>query len=331
MNAIQTTSRHPVSDVVFSPDGATMAVAQPNYGVTLHDRATGQTIATVPVPRVAHFSAAAFCDGGTKLAIGSRQGLHIFDAATGRVVWRYGGRDFFRPQLGVEGTRLITANEVRVQVVEFSHDRARPSPRLLPFVHVFWTPVLALSADGRLGIGRRGVPPRPALLDLESGRVIGTPGHPHRGGTRFPSTFTFAPNGERFAVCDGDDIAVYATTEAEPEPDDEPELSGVRQTGGTAVAPKPRLALQPIFTLARPEAVSSDGCWQPPVAFTPDGRGLLVRRPRNRVQLWDVAIGCKAGEWSWRLEWVTCLAVAPDGLTAAAGGRFGRVVVWDLE
>ena len=68
----------------------------------------------------------------------------------------------------------------------------------------------------------------------------------------------------------------------------------------------------------------------PPVALTPDGRGLLVRRPKQRVQLWDVAGGTRLAEWGWRLEVVTCLAVAPDGLTAAAGGRFGRVVAWDL-
>jgi hypothetical protein len=47
--------------------------------------------------------------------------------------------------------------------------------------------------------------------------------------------------------------------------------------------------------------------------------------------MWDVDSGALEADWNWRLEGITCLAVAPDGLTAIAGGRFGRVLTWDLE
>ena len=81
----------------------------------------------------------------------------------------------------------------------------------------------------------------------------------------------------------------------------------------------------------RPERASEAGNWLPPFALLADGRGLLVKRPGNRVQLWDAPTGTLVNEWSWRLEWVTCVGVSADGLTAVAGGRFGRVLLWDLE
>jgi WD40 repeat protein len=49
------------------------------------------------------------------------------------------------------------------------------------------------------------------------------------------------------------------------------------------------------------------------------------------VQLWDAPTGTLVNEWSWRFEWVTAVALSADGLTAVAGGRFGRVILWDLE
>ena len=135
----------------------------------------------------------------------------------------------------------------------------------------------------------------------------------------------FAAAAPAFANLDGQTVTVFAADLPEPPPD-EPALPGEQE-----VAPPPVPRLDPVFTLEPPEKWPAGEPWLPPVALTPDGRGLLVRRPRNRVQLWDVGTGTLRNEWGWRLEAVACLAVAPDGLTAAVGGRFGRVLVWDLE
>ncbi|HEX4612581.1 MAG TPA: hypothetical protein VH092_30585, partial [Urbifossiella sp.] len=95
--------------------------------------------------------------------------------------------------------------------------------------------------------------------------------------------------------------------------------------------PAPREVVTSRFTLRPPDGWRSGQPWRPPFTLTPDGRKLLVRRPRQRVQMWDVDSGALEADWNWRLEGITCLAVAPDGLTAIAGGRFGRVLTWDLE
>jgi hypothetical protein len=57
---------------------------------------------------------------------------------------------------------------------------------------------------------------------------------------------------------------------------------------------------------------------------------VLLRGAKSRVELRDLATGELLTAWQW-LRKVTALAVAGDGLTAAAGGANGRVVVWDLE
>ncbi len=65
------------------------------------------------------------------------------------------------------------------------------------------------------------------------------------------------------------------------------------------------------------------------VAFTPDGRTLLVGQGTG-VRAFDTETWAEGQAYDWRAGKVTCLAVAAGGLTAAAGTKTGRVVVWDL-
>jgi WD40 repeat protein len=67
------------------------------------------------------------------------------------------------------------------------------------------------------------------------------------------------------------------------------------------------------------------------LAFTPDGAALLSGSIDRSVRLWDVAVGRPRKSYGWPVGKVYAVAVAPDGLTAAAAGASPDIVVWDLE
>ena len=69
----------------------------------------------------------------------------------------------------------------------------------------------------------------------------------------------------------------------------------------------------------------------PPFALLPCGRRVLIRGQKSRVELRDVATGETITVWKWGLSRLLALAVSPDGLTAAAGGHGGQLLLWDLE
>jgi WD40 repeat protein len=66
------------------------------------------------------------------------------------------------------------------------------------------------------------------------------------------------------------------------------------------------------------------------VAYTPDGRGVLSAGADGLVKIWDAHTRSLLRTFDWQLGDIGCVAVAPDGLTAAAGGN-GVIVLWDLE
>jgi WD40 repeat protein len=66
-------------------------------------------------------------------------------------------------------------------------------------------------------------------------------------------------------------------------------------------------------------------------AFTPDGRLLLTASNEEVVKVWNTTTWTPAAQYAWDVGLVACVAVAPDGMTAAAGGKGGQIVVWDLD
>jgi WD40 repeat protein len=68
------------------------------------------------------------------------------------------------------------------------------------------------------------------------------------------------------------------------------------------------------------------------LAMAPDASLLAWTDPDEvLVRVWDVTRSRERTPLDWRRGGVTALAIAPDGMTAAAGGRDGALVVWDLD
>ena len=66
-------------------------------------------------------------------------------------------------------------------------------------------------------------------------------------------------------------------------------------------------------------------------AFTPDGNRLLAGRTDKVVVAWDMETWTICGWLDWGIGCAECLAISPDGLTAAASGYTGEIVIWNLD
>jgi len=66
------------------------------------------------------------------------------------------------------------------------------------------------------------------------------------------------------------------------------------------------------------------------LATDPTGQFFLTASG-HRVSVWETKTWSEVKTFAWKAGPITCLAVAPDGLTAAAGTATGKVVVWDVE
>jgi WD40 repeat protein len=67
------------------------------------------------------------------------------------------------------------------------------------------------------------------------------------------------------------------------------------------------------------------------LSFTPDGRRLMTVSNDASVRCWEVRSWREHAVYSWKIGPLYSIAVAPDGLRAAAGSDRGKIVIWDLE
>ena len=66
------------------------------------------------------------------------------------------------------------------------------------------------------------------------------------------------------------------------------------------------------------------------VGYAPNGREVATACQASGVMVLDTA-GAVRHRFAWPIGSVRSVAFAPDGLTAAAGGEHGQIVLWDLD
>jgi WD40 repeat protein len=65
------------------------------------------------------------------------------------------------------------------------------------------------------------------------------------------------------------------------------------------------------------------------MCFSPDGRNLVTGQGAD-VRFWEISDAAQVAQWDWNIGLITAVAIAPDGLTAAAGSEEGKIVIWDI-
>jgi WD40 repeat protein len=296
------------ASVIFSPDGKLLAAkrgAPFNDQVRVHvwDRVTGKELYQVPG------NVAAFSPDSKTLATGAA-GIHLWEAATGKPIRRFGGLAFsltFSP----DGKRLASGysppgSKGRVRLFEV--DTGKELREFGADLYGLGS-CIAFSPDGKTlasgyyekpGGGNHG---RVLLWDADKGKQIrvfegGSPTSISAGG----NAIAFADGGRTLAwLCDDGAIYQWATATGK----DAARIVNPRKTPWGADSPYRHFAV------------------------SPDGK-TLAAMTQWEVHLWDLATGKLRREMPQWTDGHCRLAFAPDNKTVAVGG-YRRVFLWDTE
>jgi WD40 repeat protein len=284
--------------LAFSPDSKTLALAGHSAGVWLWD------FGAAKAPREledapANVTGVAFADNKSVI-VGSLRGVHIVDAATGKVVRRFaGGPDLYSLALSADGKTLAVPQEGGTLLL-FDPATGKEKGRCSLADVEAGQPViyyLALSPDGRLLAAAAANDSRIFLFDTATGKPL----HRHPGHGHQVTWVAASPDGKQAATVAADrtlrlwDLAIFKE---------------VRRLG------------------AGDAALSC-------AAFSPDGTKVaacaVAGEDRSWVQLWDAATGKPLRTLGKPGKALRVLAFSPDGKWLAAVGSGESVRIWQPD
>jgi WD40 repeat protein len=67
------------------------------------------------------------------------------------------------------------------------------------------------------------------------------------------------------------------------------------------------------------------------LSYHPDGNTIAVARSDGAAVFLDAQSGKLQKRYDWKVGQLNSIAFSPDGLTCAAGGEKGQVIVWDVD
>ena len=313
MRPLQVTPRHTITELALSPDGRQLGVVQEQQGFRLLDALTGAELARdVSGPDV------------TEASPTERHSLFASRAAV-RLAEVTAGKPFLRFQTGwtrsgnlnrppAENTTSALHHAAAVyQFGETRHISAHPRRYGQAPPDQFALYDCALTADHRFAVGR--LAPSGAwysVCDLATEIVAIKLSFREWISHNDSVRMVFSPDGTRVVAVTPRTLAVFDLPPAVPldaPPKSAPLISAA--VAGRVTQPQPQPGV-------------------PPFAVLPCGRKMIVRGEKSRIELRDLSTGDVQTVWKWGLPRVNALAVAADGLTAAAAGVRGHVVMWDL-
>ncbi|WP_439620616.1 WD40 repeat domain-containing protein [Gemmata sp.] len=297
-----------IESMAFSADGRVLATATGGTRtVHLSDPTTGALARKLtgdwPDGRGLHsVKAVAFAPHAPLLAAGSARSVAVWNTDTWEPVADLGSALAYELAFG-PGERPALAASDSMGTAVYA-DAGRPTgsaPR--PSDHLLGMPIgvaaLDFSPDGRLVAANNchaaGVW-NPATG--ERLKWLKRPAGNHRGAVRF------SPDGAVLALARGKFVDLWAI-----------ELK---------VGVSARLTATLTAGTGRQPAVWALG-------WSADSRVLMTAGADGFVRFWDAAAGREIRSFAWGLGKVYCAAFSPDGLTCAAGGESGQVVVWDVD
>jgi hypothetical protein len=338
---------HPIVRLALSPDGQRLGVVQSNHGLRVLNVIDGSEELHIRKDEALHHRSM----GRHILHLYSAWNLQLarlaagFPALDSQSRWSAGGAAG-SPDGMVLAPIGSHPPDFLVGLTQPPTQPGRTPPLRLDYC--------SLSPDHRLAVGRFGYSGPVVLHDLTAEETLAVVADTNTSIGPFRATFT--PAGDRIVLVTPESLRVFdlpATGESPPParpPEQEPSPATERRSlirraldalflerpepfslREMQWRPSPRMPLlKPV--VAVPVSLPQPGfAGVPPFAVLACGTKMIVRGRRSRIELRDLETGAVQKVWKWGLPLVQAVAVAADGMTAAAGGTRGRLVVWDLE